>query len=132
MRIVCPSCSAAYEVSESLLRPGRIVRCVRCGHEWVGLTVEAPLVDEPEVEVLPEVPVEREWEAPRLSAMDRLAQAGPPRPARGVALRTAWAVSIVIVLALLWCGYAWRGEIMAHWPPSIRLYSLLGLDAQRH
>ena len=35
MRIVCPTCSAAYEVPDSLLGTGRPVRCARCTREWV-------------------------------------------------------------------------------------------------
>ncbi|MBN9561411.1 MAG: zinc-ribbon domain-containing protein [Alphaproteobacteria bacterium] len=34
MRIVCPACSAAYEVPDALLGSPRPVRCARCGHEW--------------------------------------------------------------------------------------------------
>lgn len=35
MRIVCPSCDAAYEVPESLLGDdAQVVRCARCGGEW--------------------------------------------------------------------------------------------------
>ncbi len=34
MRIVCPACSAAYEVPDALLGTGRPVRCARCGREW--------------------------------------------------------------------------------------------------
>ncbi|MDQ1081572.1 zinc-ribbon domain-containing protein [Pseudoroseomonas cervicalis] len=37
MRLQCPDCAAAYEVPESLVAPGRLVRCVRCGHGWVPL-----------------------------------------------------------------------------------------------
>ena len=35
MRIVCPACSAAYEVPDGLLGTPRSVRCARCGHEWL-------------------------------------------------------------------------------------------------
>src|SRR5262249_11997962 len=40
MRIICPSCSATYDVPDSLVTPGRIVRCARCGQEWS--PVQAP------------------------------------------------------------------------------------------
>ena len=42
MRIVCPICSAAYEVRETLLVPGRQVRCARCSEEWVPLAALPP------------------------------------------------------------------------------------------
>jgi predicted Zn finger-like uncharacterized protein len=35
MRIVCPACSAAYEVPDALLGTGRPVRCARCRQEWM-------------------------------------------------------------------------------------------------
>ena len=36
MRIVCPTCSAAYDVPPALLGPtARKVRCAKCLHEWV-------------------------------------------------------------------------------------------------
>ena len=34
VRIVCPSCAAAYDVPETALAPGRAVRCGRCGTQW--------------------------------------------------------------------------------------------------
>jgi predicted Zn finger-like uncharacterized protein len=135
MRIVCPSCSAAYEVADSLLTPGRIVQCARCGKAWVGLPLEAPLVDEPvPAEFAPDPMAERELdtETPRLTALDRLAQRAPPRSSRGAALRAAWAACIVVVLGLLWGAYVWRTDVMADWPSSVRLYSLLGLAAPQH
>ena len=35
MRITCPSCAAHYEVPAARLRPGKLVRCVRCGADWL-------------------------------------------------------------------------------------------------
>ena len=34
MRIECPACAAAYDVPDTLLKPGRPVRCVRCNALW--------------------------------------------------------------------------------------------------
>jgi hypothetical protein len=47
-----------------------------------------------------------------------------------MALRIAWAASVVIVLLLGWGAYAERTMIMQIWPPSIRLYAALGLAAE--
>ncbi len=154
MRIVCPSCSAAYDVADPLLTPGRTVRCTRCGEEWVAFKAEAPLVKveappakveappveveapgvtEPEPEELStEAPEEREPDSRRLTAMDRLAQPMPLRSSGGAALRIAWLASIAVILGLLWGAYAWRADVMADWPPSIRVYSLFGLTAPQH
>lgn len=47
MRIICPSCQAAYEVPESLIGgAARKVRCARCGNEWVP-TAEPATPDAP-------------------------------------------------------------------------------------
>jgi predicted Zn finger-like uncharacterized protein len=46
MRIVCPSCQAAYEVPDKLLSSGpRKVRCAKCGKDWMA-EAEAPAEDE--------------------------------------------------------------------------------------
>ena len=43
MRIVCPSCQAAYEVPEKLLSGApRKVRCARCGDAWTPETISTP------------------------------------------------------------------------------------------
>ncbi len=34
MRIVCPNCSATYEVPDRLAGTGKRMRCARCAHEW--------------------------------------------------------------------------------------------------
>jgi predicted Zn finger-like uncharacterized protein len=125
MRIACPSCHATYEVADSLVVPGRIVQCARCHTEWVALTIEAPDEDEADSEILPDEFEEPVFETPRLTAMDRLAQAAPTRG--GGALRAAWAASIVLLLVLGWAFFAWRGDLVHAWPASIRLYSALGL-----
>lgn len=48
MRIVCPSCQAAYEVPDKLLGSSpRKVRCARCGGSWVPEPVAAPILQPP-------------------------------------------------------------------------------------
>ncbi len=42
MRIVCPSCSAAFEVPKTRLAPGQAVRCARCGTDWTPLAAPEP------------------------------------------------------------------------------------------
>lgn len=125
MRIVCPSCSAAYDVPEGRLRPGRVVRCTRCGKEWAPVARNDEL-DFPE----PAGGHERPRQAPPLppgpTAMDRLASQ-PRLPADGMGLRVAWLSSIAVVLGLILAFILLRGPIMHTWPASERLYSALGL-----
>jgi predicted Zn finger-like uncharacterized protein len=122
MQIVCPSCTAAYEVPLTMLKPGQVVRCARCAHEWV-----------PSPTALPAQPV-----AP--SAAQR-ADTGPtsdqislpmgwsPTAHQSTAVRLAWAGSAVALMLLGWAAYAERTPIMQVWPPSIRVYAPLGLAA---
>jgi predicted Zn finger-like uncharacterized protein len=138
MRIVCPTCSAAYEVPDSLVAPGRMVHCARCGTEWV--PVANAVVTEPQVEPEPAPeppplasPPEPEVPEPpsevRRSAMDRLA-AHPAMPRRPTALRLAWAGSIILLILLAAVAFAWRSQIVAAWPPSARAYAAFGLRPQ--
>lgn len=129
MRITCPSCSAAYDVPDSLVTPGRIVRCARCGGEWTPVATAATRVAElaAPVEQPPE-PVEPPptWSTARQSAMDRLA-AHPARPPSRLGLRLAWVASVAVLLLALCAAYAWRDRIAVVWPPSARAYALFGL-----
>ena len=126
MRIVCPICEAAYEVEDRLLRPGRATRCARCEHRWVPLAA-VEVVSDP----LPEPPMEPE--APPVfavpvgpTAMDRLSATSAP--ARGkLALRLAWAASVLVLLSAIAGLFAARAAIVAAWPPSMRLYSAFGV-----
>jgi predicted Zn finger-like uncharacterized protein len=144
MRIVCPSCSAAYDVPEALLAGRQAVRCARCAQEWQPeLTGPAPAparavvtpMDAPPPPALrpmaetPSRPRRRmaggDW------AIDRLMAAPQPAPRRrlALALAAAWTASIVIVLVVVAAAYLWRTDIMAAWPPSTRLYAAFGLAA---
>ena len=123
MRIVCPSCEVAYEVEDRLLRPGRATKFARCEHRWVPLAEVAP------VEPLP-LPAPPPPEPPQVlavpTAMDRLSAASAPPPPK-LALRLAWAGSAIILLLFCTGLYIERQPVMGAWPPSIRLYALLGL-----
>jgi predicted Zn finger-like uncharacterized protein len=136
MRIVCPSCSAAYDVPDPQVTAGRVVRCARCAGEWT--PVQAPASPPPEVEATPPPvdepapPRAREAPlapAPRRSAMDRLA-AHPVRPQRSTLLRIAWAASVAVLVLALGAAFAWRGQIVAAWPPSAHAYAALGMHPQ--
>ncbi|MGA3402022.1 MAG: zinc-ribbon domain-containing protein [Acetobacteraceae bacterium] len=130
MRIVCPICSAAYEVRDALLAPGRTVRCARCGEQWVAIpaTEAAPAppeaADEPASPIPPHQPPAA---PPRLTAMDRLTSQPASLPHTGFGLPAAWAASLVVLLLFGWGLVAWRADLMRVWPPSTRLYDAIGL-----
>jgi hypothetical protein len=62
--------------------------------------------------------------------MERLA-AHPARPKPMLALRLAWAATLVALAVAVWAAYAWRSPIMAAWPPSARAYSMFGMVAKQ-
>jgi predicted Zn finger-like uncharacterized protein len=141
MHIACPACPASYEVPDSLIRPGRVVRCARCGGEWV--PVAAPPAVEPIEPAAPDMAPPPAWPRPvrdpvsaeadglaepraQLSAMDRLA-AHPAWPQSHLRLRIAWAASILLLALGAWGAFGWRGQIVDAWPPSARMYALFGV-----
>jgi predicted Zn finger-like uncharacterized protein len=141
MRIECPSCFAAYIVPDSLVTPGRVVRCARCGGDWA--PVAATAAPEPEAlepVTLPRPPppppapaMERELAqieaTAHPSAMERLAaHAAWPEPS--TQLRLAWAASLVLLALAAGAAYAWRDQIVAEWPPSAHVYALFGLEPE--
>ncbi len=143
MRIVCPNCQATYEVPDSLLAGGKAVRCARCGTEWAPLSPAAappPPVPPERPEPPPTVaPTDHPRVEPRLSGyrprnVDSADDARlPPRddeidlaPRRGGAL-LGWLVSLAILALLIWAAFAFRSNVMGAWPPSARLYAMLGL-----
>ena len=152
MRIVCPSCQAAYEVPEKLLSgASRKVRCARCGDAWTPEPTAAPVLTptptpmpeaampppepEPEPEAKPAPPV-RVAPSPPVAVVvplvvDRLVlEHAEPPPGRGPAMMAAvaWAASVALLGFAGWAGVAWRADIMAAWAPSRRLFTLLGLE----
>jgi predicted Zn finger-like uncharacterized protein len=137
MRVVCPGCDAVYEVPNAVLSgPPRMLRCARCGREWVpeppvpAVAAEAPEAaapppypepvpfDEP-----PELPPER---SPLLAASAPLVGRPARRPARAAAI--GWAATLVFLVAVLSAAYLWRNAIQTAWPPIQRAYASLGIS----
>jgi predicted Zn finger-like uncharacterized protein len=113
MHIDCPTCQAGYDVPEARLHPGLMLRCHRCGAEF--------LVPAPKLE--PSVPPEQPPPPPLIA---------PPRPAmprqkRDLALTVAWIGSVLVVAGLVVAALVWRGQVATAWPPAARLYAAIGL-----
>ena len=134
MRIVCPTCSAAYDVRDALLAPGRAVRCTRCGEQWLPVKAARPDPAEAGFErsVLPPEDQYQPAPPPPLTAMERLASQPAPLPQASLGLRAAWAASLVVVLLFGWGVITLRTDLMRAWPPSTRLYQAIGLAPGRH
>lgn len=140
MRIVCPSCTAAYEVPEARLLPGQPVRCARCGTNWAPLAgpqptarPAAPQPSDAGPLPLPQAPSTASDTQPFLAPNPFAGTLERPgaRFASGPAVLAGWVVSIAAVVGLCWAAVTWRYDIMHAWPPSERLYSTLGLMAGR-
>lgn len=144
VRIVCPSCAAAYDVADAALAPGRAVRCARCGVEWAPVAAieqpEAPIVRPAQIGAAQEPtasPVPNEPVPLGPASADGVAEPAAAVRARFPALPdtkllSAWLASLLLLLLLAWGAYAGRAGIMAAWPASQRLYGALGLAAPSH
>lgn len=138
MRIVCPSCAAAYELPDARLVPGQPVRCARCGTNWTPVAEAQPapgFVQPVAANPLPLPPSRTAApEAQIFSSPSPLAatlERGNAGAAGGPAVLAGWVLSVAIILGLGWSAVTFRRDIMQAWPPSERLYSTLGLLAER-
>lgn len=123
MRIDCPSCAVTYEVPASRLAPGKMVRCMRCGGEWIPVleneqqVAEAKQAEEPHAHYEPAAPV------PTMTAMDRLAATSTPPPSR-ISLLGAWVLTFVVLSGALAATFIWRDPIVRAWPPLGRILAI--------
>jgi predicted Zn finger-like uncharacterized protein len=125
MIISCSACSTRYLVDPALIGPdGREVRCAKCGHQW--LQTPPDEVPEPPPPLQPEI-----RSVPGESASDETPVTSQlpavPQPARRrFGSGPSW-ILLLLLIAIFVGGVAARHEIMAAWPPSVRLYERLGL-----
>lgn len=131
MRIVCPSCAAAYDVPDERLHPGQAVRCARCGNDWcpTGAMVVAPPPPEPEPEPQPEPEPPPDLPIPPIPFVTPPPDDPPVASALVPMVAAGWVLSFMALAGLTWAMVAWRVEVMRAWPPSERLFALVGLVA---
>jgi predicted Zn finger-like uncharacterized protein len=141
MRIACPACGAAYEVPDRLIGAGRLLRCAKCGHEWLvrPAQTQEPAGTAPPVAAPPPGPA-RDLPPPHPASRrppqviePPLPQFGDavPQPPRKTGLWLGWILSILVLLLLAASVLMFRAEIIAAWPPAARFYAALGLDSGR-
>lgn len=112
MRIVCPSCAAAYELPADRLKQRRTVRCARCGGQWVaGQDIQ-------EASPIPQPAATLHAPLPAVTAMDRLAAAAATRKKRPAALIAAWVATFLVLGGAVAAVLIWRAEVVEEWPPS--------------
>lgn len=124
MILTCPSCSTRYLLPPAALgASGREVRCARCGHVWH----QAPPADLPRTVDLIE-PVRPPGAASLGSAGAEPVRnlPGLPVPQRnGAAL--GWLLFLVVLAGGLGAAALYRDRIVESWPPSGKLFELVGL-----
>jgi predicted Zn finger-like uncharacterized protein len=135
MRIACPSCAAEYEVPEARLTPHKMVRCVRCGGEWVPVWEAPEAVAYPAAaETAPDPPASASAETraapapslPAMTAMDRLAAASPIPPRSRTGLIGAWGLTFFVLGGAMAATVLWREEVIRVWPASSRILAPIG------
>ena len=129
MRITCPGCAANYDVPASRLKPGKLVRCARCGNDWLPAPDAGNVVaqQEPAAEqASTDVSHEADASPPEFVATDRLTPPAIAPPARQ-GLFVAWVLTFLVLAGAVAATIGWRDSIVRAWPPSSRI-----LGAARH
>ena len=129
MRLVCPSCQAAYDVpAEKLGRGAQRLRCARCAHVW-SFVPAPPVARDPAPP--PPLPAPSSLAAETLRARSRGFPTPPrlppyPRRPGGTGPLLGWVLSIALLAGLGFAGWHWRDRVMVAWPPSERVYRVFG------
>lgn len=127
MIITCPSCSTRYALDPLAVgTDGRRVRCARCGHTWLAVAPPEQIEGAPPPAMPPATfpdgtPMPPETDLPAI----------PPPPSARMprGSRAGWAALALVTLTLLAVIFTARDGIVELWPPALRLYQTLGLDA---
>ena len=128
MILTCPACGKRYLVPSSALgSAGRRVRCAACGETWFQ---DAPPPDA-------ETPVESPFEDPVIDPPPEDIEPPPLRAGSNLpALRrrpekkkfpVGWVLLGLFIVAVIGGGVLARNTIVGLWPPSARLYEMVGL-----
>lgn len=139
MIVVCPVCKIRYLVDPRALgATGRMVRCAQCSHTWhhkpsaellTELETVAPPPAEPPVAIRPAAPGAA-VEAPALEGelgegRIQLPALSSRRPRSLVPI--GWLLLVLVVALVAGVGVWERDAVIRLWPPSARLYALVGL-----
>jgi predicted Zn finger-like uncharacterized protein len=128
---MCPGCSTGFEVPDDKLQPDLILRCHRCGHEWLA-PYPPDASNDSTIENLASADaigaeLDGSQSNPTLTAPVRIK--APAIAARSRALLAAWVLSVFLVGGAGWMAVAHRRGVVAVWPPMERLYQAIGLGS---
>ncbi|MGF1475665.1 MAG: DUF3426 domain-containing protein [Geminicoccaceae bacterium] len=132
MKLICPVCSASYDIKPEALGPkGRKVRCANCKHQWFQEpAAPAALPEEEDVDLAFE-PVEEVVEPGAEDTRIRPGSVAKPKSsAVDVASMVSWFFLLVVVLAIAVTLVA-RNELVARFPALTSVYEGLGLPVMR-
>ena len=128
MIIKCSDCSTRYLIDPKILGPtGRLVRCAKCSHSWHENPPDQHSFPRLEPEV-PEIPVSEPIRAPRPIPKGSNLPVVAPNRARSELM--GWAILAAVVAMVITGGVVLRGWISEAWPPSGKLYAMLGFDTE--
>jgi predicted Zn finger-like uncharacterized protein len=125
MRIACPSCAAEYEVPASRLKPGKLVRCARCGSKWLPDPGSVAPQGDPALHIPSDTELDAARSLPGVTAMDRLAASSAAARDRK-RLIAAWALTFVVLAGAVAAVVGWRDGVVRAWPPSGRILAAAG------
>ena len=152
MIVRCPVCATNYQVDARAIGPnGRMVRCAQCLHTWRQMLPADALVatadtaprSAPPPQPAPDPPIlpaaETAEEAPHLRGEfpeeTTFAAAEesepPPRRRHSGLVAIGWIVLVLVIAALAGAAVWQRKQVIALWPPSLKLYETLGLESVR-
>jgi len=128
MIVTCSSCSTRYLVDPNAIGPtGRVVKCTRCGHTWRQDAPGETIVEIRDSET-DSVRIERSPRRPRPIPQGSNLPVVPGRKARLQLM--GWMVLVAIVSGVVAGGISYRNQIGQAWPPSQKLYRILGLSLE--
>jgi predicted Zn finger-like uncharacterized protein len=137
MIVDCPQCNTRYLVDPRALGAGgRRVRCAQCSHTWhhtppaEALAEVETAVAPPSVESRPRAQrVEPQFDRPPLEEEPehRIQLPALAQPRRRPWVTVGWVILLGVV-GLAAGGAVWERDVVIRaWPPSARLYALVGL-----
>ena len=124
MLIRCPTCASGYDLSEDVLRDGRILRCANCRDAWVYRAGPATH-DGPEI--VAEARSSRWPEEPAAPPPRRFRFARPALPAVRVSAGAAAAAALAALLGVGLATVAGKARVVAAFPPSEAVFATLGV-----
>jgi predicted Zn finger-like uncharacterized protein len=139
MLLICPECSAKYNVADGAIPPaGRSVRCAACNHAWTQLP-EAPVATAANL-------ANDEKKSETNNGLRKRPKALVPEPAEPharmrkrvhdriemgnrVAAGVPWGIAACLAIGAITTAIAYRTDIVRAWPKSASAFAAIGKPA---